>query len=1021
MKKRPERSGLFQLLHNPFALLDNSATSEIMNTATHGVAPRVRGSAILPWGLLGIGVVVSLLLWLMIRDNIESAAEERFEHQVAEAKQIIERRILSYAEILFGAQALFATQNQITRVQFHRFVESLDLRSRFPGFDSLNYTAYVQAKDKRRFVDSVRGDTSLDQKGYPQFTIKPPGDRPEYYVLVYLEPMAGFEFAFGLDIGANPAMGIDKQAMAAVQQSGRDSGKLTASGLPIPIKTATKEYVGLGMRLPVYRNGMPLNTIEQRRVAYLGSVGAGFNVENLLTGVLDEKTMRYMRFRVYGPVIDQRASSSAGKERLLFDSNQLIHGSPAQSAADDPSLTFTRVMPMEIAGRTWEIHFSAPKVAVVDYLDRLFPSIVLIGGLLSSLLLFGILHSLSSSRSRALKIAEQMTKDLRETEERFRLIAENASDLIVLIDPQGRRLYANPAYGRLFEGYAGIIGTDAFAEIHPEDKEKAKKAFFDTVHDGQNRDVEFRFLLPSGEVRWIESHRSVVLDSRGGVAHVVALARDVTERRRQDEALRAREVQLQEAQALANLGSWEWDVRTGSRRWSDQLAKIFGLSGDQVPPTFDGFYTLVHPEDRERAAKIAHEALRDGVDYENEFRIVRPDGAIRTVHNQARVDRDGSGRPVRIIGVCQDITERKLAEEQVRVSQERFRMMVENVRDYAIYMLDMNGYITSWNLGAERIEGYRAEEIIGKHYSCFFPPDHAARGDPGMQLQFASIQGRYESEGWRVRKNGSQFWAHVIVTPLLDETGKSRGFSEITHDITERKRAEEDLHSYADRLKTTSRRLVEVQEAERRLLARELHDRVGQNLTALGINLSIVASALPAGSKPELAGRLEECGALVEGTVDAMRNVMAELRPHALDDYGLPAALRSLATGFSHRTGIHVAFEGDARGTDLPKPVDLAMFRIAQEALNNVAKHSNAQRVEIAIRRTNGLATLSVRDDGIGFDPERIEGSNRETGWGLLIMRERAEAVGAEFSLKAGLDAGVQVLVEYHVKAGGAT
>jgi PAS domain S-box-containing protein len=369
---------------------------------------------------------------------------------------------------------------------------------------------------------------------------------------------------------------------------------------------------------------------------------------------------------------------------------------------------------------------------------------------------------------------------------------------------------------------------------------------------------------------------------------------------------------------------------------------------------------------------------------------------------------------VRVIGVCQDITERKLAEEQVRVSQERFRMMVENVRDYAIYMLDMKGFVTSWNLGAERICGYLADEIIGKHYSRFFLPDHATRGDPGIQLQFASIQGRYESEGWRVRKNGTQFWAHVILTPLLDETGKLRGFSEIVHDITERKRAEEDLHSYAERLKTTSRRLVEVQESERRLLATELHDRVGQNLTALGINLSIVAGGLPAGAKPELGARLEDCNALVEGTVDAMRDVMAELRPHALDDYGLPAALRSLATGFSRRTGIHVDFEKEGRGADLPKPVDLAMFRIAQEALNNVAKHANAQRVEIAIRRKNGSAVLSVRDDGVGFDPQRVDGPRADAGWGLLIMRERAEAVGAQFRLKAGPNSGVQVLVEYN-------
>ncbi|HUL93895.1 MAG TPA: PAS domain S-box protein [Burkholderiales bacterium] len=984
-----------------------------MNRAIHWIASRIRNSTVLPWTMLGAGIAASLLLWFMVRENIESAAEERFAHQATEAKQIIERRVLSYAEVLFGAKALFATGDHVTRLQFHDFVGSLDLRTRFPGFDSLNYTAYVRADDKRKFVESVRRDTSLDPKGYPQFAIKPPGDRPEYYVLVYLEPMAGFEFAFGLDIGANPAMGADKQIMAAVQQSGRDTGKLTASGLPIHIKNGAREYVGLGMRLPVYRNGMPLDSVEQRQAAYLGSVGAGFDVERLMAGVLEEKTTRYMRFRVFGPAVDGGASS-AGRERLLFDSSLLIHESAAQSPADDPRAMFTRVVPMEIAGRIWEIHFSARKDAVIDRIDRLVPSIVLLAGLFSSLLLFGVLYSLSSSRERALALAAKMTTDLRESEERFRLIAENASDLITVVDPQGRRVYANPAFGKLFGDVQAVIGIDAFQDIHPEDRERVRRSFLETVRDGRNSHSEFRILLPSGGVRDIETYRSAVLDPQGRVERVVAVSRDVTERQRTEEALRARDVQLQEAQALANLGSWEWDLRTNSRTWSDQLTRIFGLRSGQLPSSFDGFYPLVHPEDRERTAKLASEALRTGKSYENQFRIVRPDGLVRTLHNHARVDRDESGRAVRVIGVCQDVTERKLAEEQVRISQERFRMMVENVRDYAIYMLDMKGYVTSWNLGAERIEGYLADEIIGKHYSRFFLSDHATRGDPGMQLQFASLQGRYESEGWRVRKNGSQFWAHVILTPLRDETGKLRGFSEIVHDITDRKRVEEDLHNYADRLKTTSRRLVEVQESERRLLATELHDRVGQNLTALGINLSIVAGGLPVGTKPELAARLEDCSSLVEGTVDAMRDVMAELRPHALDDYGLPAALRSLATGFSRRTGIQVAFEKEGRGGDLPKPVDLAMFRIAQEALNNVAKHANARRVEIAIRRKNGSAVLSVRDNGVGFDPQRIAGPRAEAGWGLLIMRERAEAVGAQFSLKAGPNSGVQVLVEYN-------
>jgi signal transduction histidine kinase len=144
---------------------------------------------------------------------------------------------------------------------------------------------------------------------------------------------------------------------------------------------------------------------------------------------------------------------------------------------------------------------------------------------------------------------------------------------------------------------------------------------------------------------------------------------------------------------------------------------------------------------------------------------------------------------------------------------------------------------------------------------------------------------------------------------------------------------------------------------------------------------------------------------------------MAELRPHTLDEYGLPAALRALAAGFSQRTGIQVAFQGDSARTELPKPVDLAMFRIAQEALNNIAKHSSADRVEIAIQRHNGHAVLSVQDNGVGFDP-KVTVATGESGWGLMIMRERAEAVGARFSLKAEPNMGVKVQVEYRAETG---
>ena len=710
-----------------------------------------------------IGVLASILLFVVVRDAVESVAQLRFERQASDAHSVIEDRLHFYADVLYALRALFASQDEVSRLRFHDFVRSLDLRNRYPGFDAVNFAAYVRARDKRRFEEGVRRDTSVDPRGYPGFAIAPPGERSEYYVLVYLEPMHGYEFAFGRDLGANPGI-ADPQALAVAMRSGRDSGRLTASGLPIRVKTKDKEYTGLAMRLAVYRNGMPLDTAEQRRAAYIGSVGAGFNVDNLMKGVLDEELIRYMRFVVYdaGPATAMPAATSqATTKRLLFDSWSLVRGTSSKPSVDDSNTTFAHVLPVEIAGRTWEVHFSVPKEAAIGRLDKVWPLWVLAGGLLSTLLLFGGLYSLSSSRNRALALAAQMTKDLRETEQRFRLITENASDLITVLDPQGRRLYVNPAFGKLLGNPETLIGTDTFNDVHPLDRAQARKTFFETVEDGRNRSVEFRLLLPSGEVRYIESHRSAVLDPQGRVALVVSVARDVTERRR----------------------------------------------------------------------------------------------------------------------------------------------------------------------------------------------------------------------------------------------------------------TEEDLHDYAERLRVTSRRLVEVQESERRLIASELHDRVGQNLTGLGLNLSIVASGLQALDKPEIAARLEDSNALLRDTVDAIRNVMAELRPHTLDEYGLPAALRSLAAGFSQRTGIQVSFEGDPARTGFPKTVDLAMFRIVQEALNNIAKHSSADCVEIAISRRNGHATLSVRDNGVGFDPTKVE-SSEGSGWGLRIMRERAESVGARFSLKAKPNRGVDVLVEYHNATG---
>jgi len=231
-------------------------------------------------------------------------------------------------------------------------------------------------------------------------------------------------------------------------------------------------------------------------------------------------------------------------------------------------------------------------------------------------------------------------------------------------------------------------------------------------------------------------------------------------------------------------------------------------------------------------------------------------------------------------------------------------------------------------------------------------------------------------------------------------------------DITERVRAEEALQQYAARLRALTARLAEVAEAERQQLARELHDQVGQNLAALGINLNIVRAQMPEQAAAPLRFRLDDSLSLVGQTAARIRDVMANLRPPMLDDYGLVAALHWYGEQFARRTDIAIAVEGEEPVPRLAAHVENALFPIAQEALTNVAKHAQATHVTVTVEMDSGTLRLVVADDGIGFDPAHLAEPDGGRGWGLLTMTERAEAVGGRCRIESYPGQGVQVIVE---------
>ena len=291
---------------------------------------------------------------------------------------------------------------------------------------------------------------------------------------------------------------------------------------------------------------------------------------------------------------------------------------------------------------------------------------------------------------------------------------------------------------------------------------------------------------------------------------------------------------------------------------------------------------------------------------------------------------------------------------------------------------------------------------------------------PEKLLERAARDGHARHEGWRLRKDASRFWADVTITALRDGQGRLRGFAKVTRDMTERRQAEESLRDQralltqaAGNLLALTRRLVEAEEAERRRVARELHDHVGQSLSVLGVNLDL---ALAKAIVPEVRARLEDSKALVETTLKAIENVMADLRPPLLEEYGLGAALQRHVEEFSRRTGIAARFEDSAKESvrSLRLESAVALFRIAQEALNNVAKHAAAKQVRVSLALQGLDAVITIRDDGRGFDQSDAS-TTRPQRWGMRTMRERAEAAGGRVDVFSSPGEGTSVIASAHI------
>jgi PAS domain S-box-containing protein len=602
----------------------------------------------------------------------------------------------------------------------------------------------------------------------------------------------------------------------------------------------------------------------------------------------------------------------------------------------------------------------------------------------------------------------QTERALRESERRHRALIENLPGAVCRYrnDADWTVEYMSPAIERLTGYPAEAFLSGAIVPrslVHPADREAART----TVQDGLARcgrfALECRVRHADGSERWLAEHGSGVYDEAGELQALEGFLLDVTDRKHAEAAEAEGRLRLEAIVRAAGVGLWDWDIATNRVYFSPDWKRQLGYEDHEIADDFAEWQSRVHPDDLPAAlANIRRYLAEPGPLYQNETRMRHRDGTWRWILVAAALLRDADGQPLRMLGAHIDVTERKQAAEAMRESERYYRELFEQSTD-GILVADARGPLVGANPAACRMLGCTHEQLLGMTLQDVIVPSQHARIAPEIVRLLEDQDVRTE---WRCRRHdGSEFEVEVVARRRPD--GLLQGF---LRDVTERNLARGRLAQALTRAQALNRRLVETQEAEQRRLSAELHDRIGQNLTALHIDLKLLGRALPPPLAEKLAARLSGSQALLDATIASVRNLITELRPAVLEDYGLLAGLRAYGREFEQRSGIVTEVTGEDPVPRLAPPVELALYRIAQETLTNAYKHARASRVGVGLAVTAGGVELCIADDGDGFDPQAAATGPR-THWGLVMVRERAEAVGARLSLVAAPGQGTRVTV----------
>lgn len=597
-------------------------------------------------------------------------------------------------------------------------------------------------------------------------------------------------------------------------------------------------------------------------------------------------------------------------------------------------------------------------------------------------------------------------------------------EAVIATDPAGRIIYSN-RFARKLYGWttADLVGRNIM-EVTVDGGDRADAArIMRQLRQGRIWKGEFRVRHRSGRTFPAQISNAPVFDDAGRLVAIIGVSADISERKQAEakllqaglaqrklaEQLAEEKARLVDAQAVARTGSWETDLKTGAVTWSAETHRIFETDPATFRPTHRKFLRLVHPADRQKVDRAFLASLNRRKAFLIEHRIRLPDGRIKHVEERWRSFFDPRGQPVRAVGTCRDITARKLAEAALLESEARFRSIFEQA-GIGIALVDpTDGRILRSNAALAGLLGYSTKGLCRLTVQSVSQEDDYAWDRRQWERMLAGKMSRFQMEKRFIRRDGTEVFGLLTSTLVRDVEGKPLFIIGMVEDISPRKIAEAGLRSSERRLHALVGQLNSVREEEAKRIARELHDDLGQQLTALSLLLASPSSP-PPGLMTGEPGWRDQMQRRIDHAVETVQRISGELRLGQLDVLGLPAAIEWQLQEFSRLTAIRcraTRLDEVAGLSDMPKT---AFFRILQEALTNIARHADATRVTVQLRAGPKSVILTVRDNGRGISPAE---QSDPSSLGLLGMRERAELAGGTFAIsgKAGRGTTVQVVL----------